>query len=411
MQNYKGTRLSCYTGYVSQAITVNLAPLLFVIFQEKFHLSLAFIAIIPLITFLIQILIDSVSILFVEKASYRFLALSSQLTSFAGLIMLSFLPDIIDPRLGIIISILVYSSGSALAELVLSPLVDSLPAEEGSGSSMTFLHSFYSWGQAAVILLTTLILKIVGADLWELLPLMWAAIPFINTVAFMKVPMPEMSVRDPDSLPGKSLVNPAFFLAFLIMICAGATEQVMAQWASLFAESGLGVSKVVGDIVGPCSFAVLMALGRMLHGLYGGKLDMKKLLMFLSGFTIICYLITVFSSAPIVSLIGCGLSGIGVSIMWPGMLALCSGKYPGAGASMFAVLALGGDIGCSVGPYLSGSVSDMVSANSFFSDMARTLGLLPEQLGLRAGFLVSVIFPLVMLLGISLIRNEDIHSK
>lgn len=409
--NYKTTRLSCYTGYVTQAITVNLAPLLFVIFQEKFRLSLAFIALIPLITFLIQIIIDAAAIVFVEKVSYRALAVSSQLTSFAGLVLLSLLPQIIEPRIGIIVAILVYSSGSALAEVVMSPLVDALPQEAGSGSAMTFLHSFYSWGQAFVILVTTVVLKAIGGDLWTLIPYMWAVIPFINTIAFMKVPMPETAVHDSEHIVWKMLLKPSFVIAFFMMICAGAAEQVVAQWTSMFAEVGLGVSKIVGDIVGPCAFAVLMALGRMCHGLFGGKLNMKKLLLALSAFTVLCYLIIVFSPVPIVSLIGCGLCGIGVSVMWPGMLSLCSKNYPGAGASMFAILALGGDIGCSVGPYLSGSVSDAAATSRFFSQMAETFSLTPEQLGLRLGFAAAVIFPVMMLLGISLLKNEVTNKK
>lgn len=411
LNKYRATRLTCYSGYVTQAITVNLAPLLFVIFQQKFTLSLAYIALIPLITFLIQIIIDGAAIFFVEKLTYRTLAVSSQVTSFLGLVLLSVLPTLMDPSWGIIIAILIYSSGSALAEVVMSPLAESLPREEGEKSSMTILHSFYSWGQAGVILVSTLLIRLLGNDLWFLLPLIGAVIPFVNTLMFLRVPMPETATHDSEHMVWKMLLKPSFVAAFVLMICAGAAEQVMAQWASLFAETGLGVSKVVGDIVGPCFFAVLMGVGRTGHGLFGERYSMKKLLFILSGFTALCYLITVFAPVPFVSLLGCGLCGLGVSIMWPGMLALCAKSYPGAGASMFAVLALGGDIGCSVGPYLSGLVSDAVSGSSNIASLCERFSLASDQLGLRAGFLAAIIFPLIMLVGVIFLKENKEVTK
>lgn len=407
---YRSTKFSCFTGYVSQAITVNLAPLLFVIFSDTFRLSLAFIAILPLLTFLIQILIDFAAIWFIEKFNFRFLSFLSQFTSFLGLLLLALLPSVMDPAAAIIIAILVYSSGSALAEVILSPLIDALD-REGSGTPMTFLHSFYSWGQVLVILVTTFILKAIGGSHWNVLPLLWAVVPLVNTVLFLRVPMPRVQTHDNEHGITRMLLTPSFIIAFILMICAGATEQVMAQWASLFAEVGLGVSKVIGDVAGPCLFAFMMGIGRTLHGFFGEKLDMKKLLMTLSAFTVLCYGVTIFAPVPFIALVGCGLSGIGVSIMWPGMLNMCSDDYPGAGASMFALLALGGDIGCSVGPYLSGIVSDAVTGAEFTPDVSASLGLLPEQLGLRAGFLAAVIFPLFMFIGTFLLNREVSHAK
>ena len=403
---YIVTKLSCFTGYVSQAITVNLAPLLFVIFSESFKLSLSFIALIPLLTFLIQIVIDAAAVWFIEKVNFRLLCFLSQFMSFSGLILLSFLPGVWDPAAGIIVSILVYSSGSALAEVILSPLIDAIGREEDGSTAMTFLHSFYSWGQAIVIVVTTLVLKITGSTHWEILPLMWALIPLFNSIAFCKVRMPVVDSHDSEHGISKMLFRPSFIIAIFLMICAGATEQVMAQWTSLFAEVGLGVSKVTGDIIGPCMFAVMMGIGRTLHGLFGKKLDIKKLLMILSAFTVACYLMTIFARIPFMSLVGCGLSGLGVSIMWPGLLTMCSDDHRGGGALMFAFLALGGDIGCSVGPYLSGSVSDMIINSKSLSLLGEELGLLPEQFGLRAGFFASLIFPVMMFFGVWLLKKE-----
>ena len=302
--NYKHTRIACYTGYVTQAIVVNLAPLLFVIFQKDFKFSLAFIAGITLITFLIQMGIDIAAVYFVEKTSYRTLAVSSQITAFAGLVMLAFLPRITEPHIGVLISVLVYSTGSGLCEVVLSPLIESLPAKGGENTSaMTLMHSFYAWGQAAVILLSTVVIKLMGDGLWWIVPLLWSLVPLFNTFAFLKVPLEKMTVHGEGGGIGKMLRRPEFLLAVLLMICAGASEQAMAQWASMFCEKGLGVTKVVGDILGPCLFAVMMGLGRTLHGLFGGKISMQKLLTVLSAFTIFCYGVTVFVPVPFVSLL------------------------------------------------------------------------------------------------------------
>ncbi len=408
---YKKARLACYTGYVTQAIVVNLAPLLFVIFQKNFNFSLSFIAAITLITFLIQMGIDLAAIYFVEKTSYRTLAVSSQLTACIGLVLLAFLPRIMIPEIGILIAVFVYSTGSGLCEVVLSPLIEALPAGGGENrSSMTLMHSFYAWGQAGVILITTVVLRLIGDGLWWWLPLIWALIPLFNTFAFMRVPLADMTVHEEGSGILGMLRRPEFLVVILLMICSGAAEQAMAQWASMFCETGLGVTKVVGDILGPCLFAVMMGIGRTAHGLFGGKLNMEKLLFVLSAFTIGCYLVTVFVPVPFVSLLGCGLCGIGVSVMWPGMLALCASRYPTAGASMFALLALGGDIGCSVGPWLTGTVSDaVVNLVNHSSDIFKNLldrGFTPDQLGLRAGFLSAVIFPLMMLIGVVLLSKS-----
>lgn len=406
---YRNTRIACYTGYVTQAIVVNLAPLLFVIFQNAFDFSLLFIAAITLITFLLQMGIDLAAIYFVEKTSYRVLSVASQGASFVGLILLSVLPYIMKPELGVLLAVFIYSTGSGLCEVVLSPLIESIPLEkEQKGSSMTLMHSFYAWGQAVVILFTTIILHFIGDKLWWVIPLIWSLIPLFNMIAFLKVPLSSnMTVHDDSHGIGKMLKRPEFIVIFVLMICSGASEQAMAQWASMFAEKGLEVTKVVGDILGPCTFAVMMGIGRTLHGLYGAKINMAKLLLVLSLFTLCAFGVCVFSPVPFISLLACGLSGIGVSIMWPGMLAYCSSKYPRAGASMFAILALGGDIGCSLGPWVTGTVSDIVIEVSSSVEGVGAWGLSVEQIGLRCGFLSAVIFPLVMLLGVITLLKTD----
>jgi len=409
---FKNTRIACYTGYVTQAIVVNLAPLLFVIFQNRFDFSLSFIAAITLFTFLLQMGIDILAIYFVEKTSYRVLSVASQGTSVVGLILLSVLPHVMIPEIGVLLAVCVYSTGSGLCEVVLSPLIEAIPAEKDSkGSSMTLMHSFYAWGQAAVILLTTVILHFIGDRFWWVVPLIWALIPLFNTIAFLKVPLSDMTVHAEGHGIGKMLMMREFAIIFILMICSGASEQAMAQWASMFAEKGLGVTKVLGDILGPCTFAVMMGIGRTAHGLYGAKINMARLLLALSSFTVLTFAICVFSPFPFVSLVACGLSGLGVSVMWPGMLAFCASEYPLAGASMFAILALGGDIGCSLGPWVTGIISDTVldigASVEFIPLFAEKAGMEIEQLALRCGFFGAMVFPLVMLAGIIILLKTD----
>lgn len=406
-QKFKKTRLACYTGYVTQAIVVNLAPLLFVIFQDTYRFSLSYIAAITLVTFLVQIGIDLLSVKFIEKASYRSLSVWSQATCAAGLILLAVLPRVFLPEVAVMVSVIVYSAGSGLAEVVLSPLMEALPKDESAGGSpMALMHSFYSWGQAVVILVTTALLHIIGGQLWFFLPLLWALVPVFNSIFFARVPMVEMTVHDGEHGALAMLRDPIFIVAFLIMIFAGAAEQVMAQWASLFAERGLGITKIVGDLLGPCMFAIMMGLGRTAYGIYGHKLKIARALTACAALTVICYLAVVFVPIPIVSLLSCGVTGFGVSLMWPGMLALCAEKYPGAGASMFAMMAVGGDIGCSLGPWLTGIVSDFAENMPVLICLGERLSLDAEQIGLRAGILAGVIFPVLMVIGMGILSKS-----
>ena len=406
-KNYRSTKAACYTGYVTQAIVVNLAPLLFVTFQDTYRFSLSFIAAITLLTFAVQIGVDLLSIRFVEKTSYRSLCVSSQAASAAGLVMLALLPRLLPAHIAVMLSVIVYSTGSGLAEVVLSPLIDALPQpEDARGASMALMHSFYSWGQAFVILVTTAALRICGGGLWFLLPLFWALIPIYNSIAFLRVPMIRMTVHDGAHGVGRMLRDPGFILAFFLMIFSGASEQVMAQWASLFAERGLGISKIVGDLLGPCMFAVMMGLVRTGYGVLGRGRSLYRMLFSCSLITIVCYGMTVFSPFPFLSLIACGVTGLGVGILWPGMLALCAETYPGAGASMFALLALGGDIGCSLGPWLCGTVSDAVERLPASAALAARLSLDAEQVALRTGILAGMIFPILMVACLCLLSKK-----
>ena len=407
LKSYTATRIACYIGYITQAITINLAPLFFIIFQDYYNISFSRIGQLVLITFIIQLLVDLACIGIVEKIGYRTLAILAHVFAAVGLILLGFLPHLMqNTYAGILISVFIYSIGGGLTEVIISPLVDTLPSD-AKASSMSLLHSFYSWGQCLVVLVSTLVLFWIGQEKWMILPIIWALIPAADAVLFCLVPIPEAEMGKKDGSGVRGLFGSGmFYVCIALMVCGGASEQTMSQWASLFAEKAIGVSKVVGDLLGPCLFAVLMGLGRTAHGVLGQKLKMAPALFGCAALSVICYGLTVFSASPALALIGCAVCGLGVSLMWPGVLSLSSARFPRAGGPMFAILALSGDMGCSLGPWISGLVSDATEAGKLrvFAGIAGEA----EQLAMKNGMLVAAVFPLVMfvLLGVFLIKKK-----
>jgi Major Facilitator Superfamily. len=409
--NFKKTIRSCYLGYITQAILVNLAPIFFVIFQEDFGLTLTQIGQLALVNFVTQIATDFVAIKFVDKIGYRKSALVAHLFAAAGLILMSVLPFVMGEYAygGLIISVMVYAVGGGLIEVIISPIVDAVPGD-AKEAAMSLLHSFYCWGQVVVVLLTTVVIKIIGGDLWYILPILWALIPIFNFFNFIRVPLPEM-VSAHDSMHLKELFSSkVFVLALVMMVCSGASELAMSQWASFFAEVGLGVPKLLGDILGPCLFAVCMGIGRVVYGFKGDKIDLRKALIACSIFATICYMVTVFVSNPIISLFGCAFCGFGASLMWPGMLSLTAKRCPTGGTALFAILALAGDAGCSIGPWLCGVVSDAVISSAKGAEMAQNMGLKLEQVGLKAGLLATSVFPLVMMIGVFIMKEKKVQK-
>lgn len=394
--NYKPTLFACYVGYITQAIVVNLAPLFFVIFREDYGVSYSFIANLIFLTFLIQIVVDAIMVKLILKIGYRTSALLAHGAAFIGLMLLGILPNVMEPTTAILIAAFFYSIGGGLIEVIISPIVDSLPGE-AKASSMSLLHAFYSWGQMAVVLLTTLILLVTGREHWNIIPILWALIPFCNLFAFMKVPLIPISEEESSHTALEFFKTPLFLAALLTMICSGASEQAMAQWASLFAEKGLGVSKTVGDILGPCLFAIFMSIGRTFYGIKGEKIDISRALLTCAVLTIGCYAVSVFCPIPVVALFGCAFCGFGVSLMWPGTLSYTSKKFNyKAGPVMMILLALGGDIGCSLGPWVTGKVSDLYLAAASVPD---------ESAAIRAGLLVAAIFPILMVITLTVMKK------
>lgn len=392
-KNYRKTLISCYLGFITQAISANFTPLLFLTFKESYGISFEIIALIPMVFYLTQLLVDLVAVKFADIIGYRTCVVASQVVSAAGLILMAFLPDMLpDSFWGILISVVLYAMGSGLIEVLLSPIVEACPFENKTGV-MSLLHSFYCWGAVGVILGSTLFFAIFGTSCWKILTLIWAVVPLINTFNFLSCPI-ERLLDDGEGMSiGRLLRLPLFWILIVLMICAGASEATMAQWASAFTESALGVSKIIGDLAGACLFAIFMGLARVFYGKYSKKLDLNKVMLVCGAMCVLCYLLASLSPISIIGLIGCALCGLAVGIMWPGTISISSQKCPKGGTAMFAFLALAGDLGATVSPAMVGGIADAVGGN------------------LKIGLLFATLFPIVMLLGLILLINKRRKSN
>ena len=378
--NYKKTLIACYLGFVTQAIAANFAPLLFVTFKTTYEIGLEKIALIPMVFYLTQLLIDLAATKFADKIGYRICVISSQILSAAGLVLMAVLPELLPvPFIGILISVVCYAMGSGLIEVLVSPIVEACPFKNKEGM-MSLLHSFYCWGAVGVILCSTLFFTIFGIENWKILTLIWALLPLINAFNFISCPINPLMKDGGGMKTGQLFRLPLFWILILLMICSGASEASMAQWASAFTESALGVSKTVGDLAGPCLFAVFMGITRLLYGKMSEKLDLVKSMLVCGILCVICYLMASLSSIPIIGLAGCALCGLSVGIMWPGTISISSQKCPSGGTAMFAFLALAGDLGATASPAIVGGISNFVGGN------------------LKAGLLVATTFPLLLII-------------
>lgn len=387
-KNYKKTLIACYLGFITQAITSNFAPLLFLTFKSSYGISLEMIALIPMVFYLTQLLVDLVAVKFADIIGYRTCVVISQLVSALGLILMAFLPELLpNAFVGIIISVVLYAIGSGLVEVLLSPIVEACPFENKAGV-MSLLHSFYCWGAVGVILGSTLFFAVFGIENWKILTMIWAAVPLVNTVNFLSCPI-ERLVEDGDGMRvGQLLRTPLFLLMILLMICAGASEATMTQWASAFTESALGVSKTIGDLAGPCMFAVFMGITRVFYGKFSEKLNLTKVMLACGSLCVVCYLLAALSPISMIGLVGCALCGLAVGIMWPGTICISSQKCPRGGTAMFAFLALAGDLGAAVGPTMVGGIADAVGGN------------------LKTGLLFATVFPAIMIVGLILLLKR-----
>ena len=385
--NYRKTLLACYLGFITQAISANFAPLLFLTFKDTYVIPLEKIALIPMAFFMTQLLIDFAATKFVDRIGYRTCVVCSQVLSAVGLALLAVLPELLpDPFIGILIAVVLYAMGAGLIEVLISPIVEACPFENKAGV-MSLLHSFYCWGSVGVILGSTVFFALFGVENWRILAILWAVLPFVNTFNFLKCPIERLTEDGEGMKMGQLFRMPLFWLMALLMVCSGASEISMAQWASAFTESAMGVSKTIGDLAGPCLFAVLMGISRMFYGKMSEKLDLTKTMLGCGALCIVCYLLASLSSSPVLGLMGCALCGISVGIMWPGTLSISAQKCPKGGTVMFALLALAGDLGGSIGPSLVGSVSSMADGN------------------LKMGLFVATLFPVLLIAGLVVLKK------
>ncbi len=386
-KNYLTTKISGYVGFFVQAVVNSFLPILFIALQDVYALNYKQLGTLMFFNFLAQMFIDAVTPLILQKIGYRKGAFLSQFMAFWGLALLSVLPNIMDPYFAMIICITIYAVGSGFTEVILSPMIEMLPTRNKSGN-MAVLHSFYCWGQACTVALTTALVYVFGFKNWFVIPLIWSVIPFVNMWSFLRVPIIEPDPEQKTATFGELLKNKRFLIFMLMMFCGGASEIAMAEWASIFAQNALGVSKAVGDIAGPCAFSLFMGLGRIFYAKYSKKISFVKLLIALNIFGFICYMAVAVCNIAAVALVFCALCGFTVSVSWPGVYSLGAASFKNGGAVMFSALAMCGDTGCCLGPWIVGIVAD--------------------EVGLNWGFAVASVFSLVIVLcGIYLLKNKD----
>ncbi len=391
-RKYLPTKLAGYVGFVVQAIVNNFLPILFIVFQDIYGLGYEKLGRLIVFNFATQMIIDFLTPKIIHKIGYRRAAFLCQFTAFLGLCLMAVLPHVMDDTyLAIILSIAVYATGSGLMEVILSPMIEMLPTGNKSGN-MAVLHSFYCWGQALIVPLTTAMVFIFGGKNWSYIPLVWAVVPFINMFAFLRVPIVEPDKEEKQSTFLELVKIPKFVVYMLMMFCAGASEIAMSQWASLFVEEALHVSKAIGDITGPCLFALFMASGRVIYAKFSKKVSFTKLLLWLNVLCFICYIMVAVCKIAWLSLVFCALCGLSVSISWPGIYSAGVRTFKTGGAVMFSAFAMCGDIGCALGPGL--------------------VGLVAEYTNLNVGFLAAAIFPLIMVIcAIYILKNKVAKTK
>ena len=388
-QDYRHTVYASYTAYVCQAVINNFAPLLFLTFASDYGLGLSQITLITTVNFLVQLLVDLLSARVLDYIGYRRAIIGGHLLAFAGITGLAVFPGLLGNAYGgILLAVILYAIGGGVMEVLVSPIVEACPTDEKAGS-MSLLHSFYCWGHLAVVLLSTAFFQAFGIENWRILAFFWALLPLCNSFYFSQVPIFPIAAEGKTIKVRRLLQMPLFWLILGLMVCAGASEQAMSQWASAFAESALQVSKTVGDLAGPCAFALLMGASRYIYGKYSERIPLIQMMAGSAVLCVLCYGLAAWSGNALLALFGCSLCGFSVGIFWPGTFSIGARLLPGGGTAMYALMALAGDIGCSAGPTVVGFVADSAGGNLLW------------------GLSAAIGFPLLMLLGIGLLRRKE----
>lgn len=381
-QNYKHTINACYIGYITQAVVNNFAPLLFLTFQRSYGISLGKISFLVTVNFGVQLLVDFLAAHFVDRIGYRISIVAAHILAAAGLIGLALFPQMMeDSYSGLMAAIILYAVGGGLLEVLVSPIVEACPTER-KAAAMSLLHSFYCWGHMGVVILSTAFFYLFGIDQWQVLAVIWAAVPLANALYFFLVPIRTLAEEEEGLSIRRLSGKMVFWILMVLMICAGASEQAVSQWASAFAESGLHVSKSVGDLAGPCAFAFFMGVSRVVSAKYSDRISLERIMLGSGGLCVVSYLLIALSPWPVLSLAGCALCGFAVGALWPSTFSLAMKKIPGGGTAMFALFALAGDIGCAGGPLVVGRIS-----GAFGDD-------------LRIGILAALVFPVILTVGV-----------
>ncbi len=384
---YITTKLACYVGYIVQAVINNFLPILFIALQDVYGIGYEKLARLIFLNFVAQMAVDLISPKIIERIGYRASAFMSQATAALGLLVLGFLPRMMgNTYLAISLSVVIYAIGSGLMEVIISPIVEMLPTSDKSGN-MAFLHSFYCWGQAFTVIVTTLLVFMFGYKGWLNVPLVWAILPFINMFSFLKVPIVEPNKNEKNQSLKELLKSRRFIAYMIMMLCAGASEIAMAEWASMFIQQALGVSKVVGDLAGPCAFAIFMGIGRVWYSRVSHKISFKKTIIVLSALCLICYIVVALCKIAVIALVFCAVCGFTVSIFWPAILSAGAKDYPAGTSVLYSVFAVCGDTGCCLGPW--------------------SLGIIADSYGLNLGFAAMAVFPMGMIIATIIATKKD----
>lgn len=387
-KSYRHTIRASYLGYITQAIVNNFAPLLFLTFMADFDLTMDRITLITTVNFAVQLAVDALAVKVVDRIGYRPCIVAAHLFAMAGLAGLALFPLILPAFSGIVLAVVLYAIGGGLIEVLISPIVEACPTD-AKAAAMSLLHSFYCWGHVFLVVVSTAFFALFGMGAWRVMACLWALVPLLNCFYFLLVPMYPIVAEGTKQMSLRGLLSKrVFWLLLVMMVCAGASEQAMSQWSSAFAEKALGVSKSLGDLAGPCAFAVLMGTARALYGKFAERLPLTAVMMGSAALCIGCYLLAALSGSALLALIGCALCGFSVGIFWPGTFSIAPGVLPGGGTAMYALMALCGDLGCSGGPTLVG-----LAANAAGGE-------------LRVGLLLALVFPAMMLLITAVLRGK-----
>ena len=404
---YAHTRWACNLGIICQACNNNLPPLLFIVFQNAYGISYERLGRLILLNFATQLVVDVVAARYADKIGHRAVMVASEALSAAGLLIIAASPVLPIPMYGgLACGVVVSAIGGGLLEVMVSRISDALPADSSKkAANMALLHSFYCWGQVAVVAISTFFLLVVGQSRWQLLPIIWVALPLTALALFAKSPFADIPEHEITMGMSNLFKTPLFWAAMIMMACAGASEITVSQWSSLFAEKGLGLAKVSGDLAGPCLFAVMMGIGRTFYGLRGAKINLKPFIAVSAGLCVASYLTISFSPNPVLSLAGCAICGLSVSVMWPGTLSLGAEKFRSGGTAMFGLFAMCGDIGCAAGPWLAGFAAESAANGGAWARIGAVL-FTGAGVELRAGILLGILFPVAMLATVPMFRDN-----